>query len=179
MLALGPFARRRGRPESRTRRGRLMIETPRIVETEAQMAAVIHLTIPREEPQDVMGPALQEVIDVVTAQGITPAGPWFTHHLRLVPEVFDFELGVPVSTPVIAEGRVKPGSLPAGRVARTVYHGDYEGLGAAWAEFDAWIVAQGYTPGSDVWERYLTGPDTSPEPGDWRTELNRPLVEPA
>lgn len=156
-----------------------MIETPRIVEATGQMAAVIHFTVPREEIQDVMGPAIQEVIDVVTAQGIAPVGPWFTHHLRLDPEVFDFEVGVPVSTPVVAEGRVKPGSLPAGRVARTVYHGDYEGLGAAWAEFDAWIVAQGYTPGPDVWERYLTGPDTSPDPADWRTELNRPLVEPA
>lgn len=156
-----------------------MIETPRIVDTEAQMAAVIHLTIPRDQIQDVMGPAFQELIDVVTAQGIVPAGPWFTHHLRLDPDVFDFEVGLPVVTAVAAEGRVKPGWLPAGRVARTVHHGDYEELGVAWAEFDAWITAQGYTPGPDVWERYLTGPDTSADPADWRTELNRPLVEPA
>uniref|UniRef100_A0A831TC93 AraC family transcriptional regulator n=1 Tax=Thermorudis peleae TaxID=1382356 RepID=A0A831TC93_9BACT len=156
-----------------------MIETPRIVDTEAHMAAVIHLTVPRDEIQDVMGPAFQELIDVVTAQGIAPAGPWFTHHLRLDPDVFDFEVGLPVTTAVAAEGRVKPGWLPAGRVAQTVYHGDYEELGVAWAEFDAWIAAQGYTPGPDVWERYLTGPDTGPDPADWRTELNRPLVGPA
>ena len=156
-----------------------MIETPRIVDTEAQMAAVIHLTVPRDEIQDVMGPAFQELLDVVTAQGIAPAGPWFTHHLRLDPDVFDFEVGLPVTTAVAAEGRVKPGWLPAGRVAQTVYHGDYEELGVAWAEFDAWIAAQGYTPGPDVWERYLTGPGTSPDPADWRTELNRPLVGPA
>ncbi|MCM8747763.1 GyrI-like domain-containing protein [Thermomicrobiaceae bacterium CFH 74404] len=156
-----------------------MIETPRIVDTEAQMAAVIHLTVSRDEIQDVMGPAFQELLDVVTAQGIAPAGPWFTHHLRLDPDVFDFEVGLPVTTAVAAEGRVRPGWLPAGRVAQTVYHGDYEELGVAWAEFDAWIAAQGYTPGPDVWERYLTGPDTSPDPADWRTELNRPLVGPA
>jgi hypothetical protein len=29
----------------------------------------------------------------VAAQGIAPAGPWFTHHLRMDPATFDFEIG--------------------------------------------------------------------------------------
>jgi hypothetical protein len=37
-------------------------------------------------------------------------------------------------TPV---GRVKAGQLPATTIARTIYHGDYDGLGAAWGEFEA------------------------------------------
>lgn len=48
------------------------------------------------------------------------------------PDTFDFEVGVPVAAPVAAAGRVKPGELPAATVARTVYHGDYSGLGEAW-----------------------------------------------
>jgi hypothetical protein len=35
------------------------------------------------------------------------------------PDIFDFELGVKVSTPVKPTGRVKPGELPAAKVART------------------------------------------------------------
>jgi effector-binding domain-containing protein len=112
----------------------------------------------------------------VAAQGIAPVGPWFTHHLRMDPDTFDFEIGVPVATPVAAAGRVKPGRLPAATVARTVYRGRYEGLPAAWGEFMAWVAAQGHTPAADLWEIYVAGPESSPDPADWRTELNRPIT---
>ena len=61
-------------------------------------------------------------------------------------------------------------------MARTVFQGPYEGLGAAWGEFDAWIVANGHTPGPDLWECYVAGPESSSDPASWRTELNGPLV---
>ena len=153
-----------------------MIGTPQITQTAAQLTAVIHLTIPRGEIRNVMGPGLDELRAAIAAQGIAPAGPWFTHHLRMDPDTFDFEIGVPVTAPVSGAGRVKAGQLPATAVARTVFHGDYEGLGAAWGEFDAWIAAQGHMPGADLWECYVTGPESSPDPAAWRTELNRPLA---
>jgi effector-binding domain-containing protein len=62
------------------------------------------------------------------------------------------------------------------RVARTVYRGPYEGLGTAWGEFNAWIAANGHTPAPDLWECYVAGPESSPDPATWRTELNRPLI---
>jgi effector-binding domain-containing protein len=123
-----------------------------------------------------MGPGIQEVMGTLAAQGIQPAGPWFTHHLRMDPNTFDFEICVPVSRPVTAAGRVQPGELPAAKVARSVYHGPYEGLGAAWGELMAWVSANGHTPRENLWERYVAGPESSPNPADWRTELNRPLA---
>jgi effector-binding domain-containing protein len=153
-----------------------MIDTPEIAQTQTQLAAVIRLTIPRREIQSVMGPAIGEVIAAVTAQGIGPAGPVFSHHFRMDPETFDFEVGVPVRAPVTATGRVKPGQLPATKVARTVYHGGYECLGAAWGEFKSWIAAQGHTAAPSLWECYLTGPESGPDPAQWRTELNQPLA---
>jgi effector-binding domain-containing protein len=56
-----------------------------------------------------------------------------------------------------------------------VYHGGYEGLGDAWGEFGTWIEANGYTPAADLWECYLAGPESNPDPANWRTELNRPI----
>jgi effector-binding domain-containing protein len=153
-----------------------MIDTPHITQTAAQQTAIIHLTIPRDEIQNVMGPGLSELMAAIAAQGIAPAGPWFTHHLRMDPDTFDFEIGVPVTAPVTAAGRMKAGQLPATKVARTIFHGNYEGLGAAWGEFDAWIAAQGHTPGADLWECYVAGPESNPDPATWRTELNRPLT---
>lgn len=153
-----------------------MIETPRITQTPARITAVIHLVIPRAEIQKVMGPSIGELMAALASQGIAPAGPIFSHHFRMDPDQFDFEIGIPVSKPVTASGRVQPGELPARTVASTVYHGGYEGLGTAWGEFEAWIGANGHTPAADLWESYESGPESSPDPANWRTALNRPLV---
>ena len=131
------------------------LDTPQIIQTAAQPTAIIHLTIPREEIQNAMGPGISELMAAVSAQGIAPAGPWFTHHLRMNPDIFDFEISVPVKAPVTAVGRVKPSQWPAMKVARTTYHGPYEGLGDAWGEFGEWIEANGHTPAADLWECYV------------------------
>jgi effector-binding domain-containing protein len=153
-----------------------MIDTPEIKQSAAQITATIRFTIPREEIRNVMGPGIGELMAAVAAQDIAPAGPVFSHHFRMDPSIFDFEVGVPVTKPVAPAGRVKPGELPATTVARTVYHGDYEGLGAAWGEFGKWITANGHAPALDLWECYVAGPESSPDPANWRTELNRPLI---
>jgi len=154
-----------------------MIDAPQITKTTAQLAAVIHLVIPRAEIQHSMGPAIGEVMATVMTQGIAPAGPVFAQHRRMSEDTFDFEVGVPVNTPVASAGRVRPGSLPAAAVARTVYHGPYEGLFAAWGEFNAWVNANGHTPAADLLECYVAGSESNPDPATWRTELTRPLVD--
>ncbi len=153
-----------------------MIDTPQIVQTEARHTAVVRLTVPRAQIRDVMGAAIADVMSGVEAQGMRPAGPVFSHHLRMDPEVFDFEVGVPVDSPVKAAGRLQPGSLPATRVARTVYRGPYEGLGDAWGEFERWIAAAGHASAPDLWESYVVGPESGPDASRWATELNRPLA---
>src|SRR5580704_5907737 len=87
-----------------------------------------------------------------------------------------FVLGVRVSAPVQATGRVKPGQLPGVKVARTVYSGPYEGLPSAWGEFNRWMKANGHEQAENLWEVYSVGPQSSPDPANWRTELNRPLA---
>ncbi len=153
-----------------------MIDTPKVTRTSARLTAVIHLTIPRAEMQTVMGPGLREVMGAIADQGIAAAGPWFTHHLRMAPDIFDFEICVPVTAPVSSVGRVRPSEWPAMEVVRTMYHGPYQGLGSAWGELDSWVAANGFTPAEDLWECYLAGPESSPDPSQWRTELNRPLI---
>lgn len=153
-----------------------MLEKPQIVHTLLQTTAVIHLTVPRAEIRHVMGPGLGELMETISAQGIEPVGAWFSHHLRLDPAIFDFELGVPVQELVSPAGRVRAGWLPAALVARAIYRGGYEGLGEAWGELVAWIVAQGHTPADELWECYLEGPESGSNPANWRTELCRPLI---
>jgi effector-binding domain-containing protein len=92
------------------------------------------------------------------------------------PGHFDFEVGVPVMTAITEIGRVKPGELPATVAARTMYHGPYEGLEGAWVQFMSWIATNGHQPAADLWEYYTSGPESSSDPSQWRTELIRPVV---
>jgi effector-binding domain-containing protein len=154
-----------------------MIDKPAVTTARDQHYAMLHVTVPRSKIQEVMGPGLGEVNAAITAQGAAAAGPWFTHHLRMDDKVFDFEICVPVRKPVSASDRVKPGKLHARRVARTVYRGGYEGLGAAWGELSEWIRKQGLKPSADLWEVYLTDPATTKDPAAYQTELNQPLME--
>jgi effector-binding domain-containing protein len=112
-----------------------MIETPIVIDAPAQETACIHIVVPRAEIQTVMGPGIMEIFEALAAQDMKPTGPWFTHHLKRPDDTFDFEICVPVASPVTPVGRVQAGKMPAHTVARTVYQGGYEGLGEAWAEF--------------------------------------------
>jgi effector-binding domain-containing protein len=153
-----------------------MIDTPLIVQSAAQITAVIKITVPRNEIQKVMGPAIQEVMKTVAEQGIGPAGSVYAYHFRITPELFDFEVGVPVTAPVSPTGRVQASQIPSTMVARTVYHGPYDGLGAAWGEFGAWITANGHQATGGLWERYIAGPESNPDAATWQTELNEPVA---
>jgi effector-binding domain-containing protein len=152
-----------------------MIDPPIITQTAIQPAAVLRLTVPPEDMPKVMKPGIDEVFAAVAAQGIKPAGPWFSHYLKMEPRRWEFEIGLPVATPIAPVGRVKPGELPARKVARTIHRGGYEGLGESWGEFSNWIKSQGLTPDADLWECYVIGPESGPDATKWRTELNRPL----
>ncbi len=154
-----------------------MIDPPQIVQTTDKLTALIHFTIPREEMMHVFGPGVGELMSTLAAQGIAPVGSIFTHYLKITPATFDFELCVQVGVPVAASGRVKPGLWPAMKVARTVYTGPYEGLPDAWGAFMRWIEAEGHSPAPDLWECYIVGHNSSPDPATWRTELNRPLTD--
>ena len=154
-----------------------MIDSPKILQTEKQLTAAIRLTIPRNEMQHVMGPGIGELMATVAVQGKTPAGPWFTRHFRMTPEQFDIEICVPIGEPIVPTGRVVNSFLPASKVARTIYHGPFEGLGSAWGEFGEWIENEGHMPEEWLWETYLTDPSVNPDPSSWQTELTRPLVK--
>ena len=155
-----------------------MIDAPHLLEVVGQPAAAIHLAVGCDEMKSVMGPAMREVLAALAAQGLRPGGPMFAHHLRVPGERFDFEVGVPVAGPLLPKGRVMPSRLPAGRIARTVYRGPYAGLGAAWSQFMTWLEEQGLKPGPTFWESYQAGPESGTDPSQWRTELNRTLLEP-
>ena len=149
--------------------------TPEIITTKPQLTATIRMNIPRNEMMKVFGPAVQELVAALTAQGIAPMGSAFAHHFKMSPGVFDFEVGFVTAKPVEPAGRVKPSQWPAEKCAHAVYVGPYEGLPAVWGEFTEWMKSNGLAQAEDLWEHYVAGPHSNPDPKTWRTELYRPL----
>jgi effector-binding domain-containing protein len=153
-----------------------MIETPLKTQMTAQLTATIHLQIPRAEMPKLFGPAVNELMRVLGEQGVAPLGPVFAHHFSGSADTFDFEVGVPVAATVVANGRVRPGQVPAAPVVKTIYRGPYEALGDAWGNFDQWIKDNGLAAASDLWEVYVKGPESGDDATAWETELIRPLA---
>ena len=154
-----------------------MIDAPQIVQSAPQRTASIHVTVPSSQIRDVFSPACQELGAALAAQGIAPAGKLFSYHLQMPGQTFDLEIGLPVDKAVAPAGRVKASELPSMKVARTVYHGNMEGLGAAWGELGAWVKANGHRTQPFLWEFYLVGADANTDPSKWQTELNWPLAD--
>jgi effector-binding domain-containing protein len=156
-----------------------MLDTPYITQSAEEATAIVRITVPRSEIRKVMQPGLAELMSTIAAQGIAPTGPWFSHHLKIDPEIFDFEISVPVTTPIKPSGRVQASVMPSVRVARAVYRGPYEHLGDGWEQLMSWIESNEHIPAEDRWERYVIGPDSTADAAAWETELNCPLIDPA
>ena len=76
---------------------------------------------------------------------------------RLRDDGVDIEVGVQVSGPFEASGRVEPSTQPAGPAAHAVYYGAYDGLPEMFAAVVAWCHEAGRPPVGVNWEVY----------GDW------------
>lgn len=153
-----------------------MIDTPKLMQTKELSTAVIHFRIKRAEMMTVFGPAVEELLAVLKGQGVTPSSAVFAYHHTMPPGEFDFEMGFVVGAAVKASGRVVPSKLPATKVARTIYHGGYEGLPGAWGEFTDWMKAEGVKQGEGLWELYDKGPQTTPDATKWETVLSKVVV---
>jgi effector-binding domain-containing protein len=85
------------------------------------------------------------------------------HNIMLYKDdVPNVEVGVQVTGPFVASGRVVPSSLPAGETAMTLHRGAPERLGAAHQAVIDWCTAHGLQVTRTRWEIY----------GDWREDAS-------
>ncbi len=150
---------------------------PEIVVLEETTTAVIRAVVPMVELRGFFDRSFTTLFRVVAAQGVTPAGAAFGLYRGEPADPVDLEVGFATDRPVRPDGEVEPGSLPAGRVARLIHEGGFDGLGSSWQKLQSWIVEQGLIPGGVLWEVYLVEPSPDMDPTDLRTELNWPVVD--
>jgi effector-binding domain-containing protein len=123
-----------------------------------------------------------EVYAWLGARGLTPAGPPFLKYNVIdMARQLEIDNGVPVAAPVVGDGEVIAGVLPAGRYATVIHVGHpSELVGATKALLD-WGAGQNLTwdmspsADGDRWgsrlEIYLTDPREEPDMSKWVTQL--------
>ena len=151
------------------------VTDPEIVQATCSEAAVIRLTILKEDMPREFDAAAKELASALWEQRMEPQGPIFAHHFRRMPDAFDFQIGYPVEARVKPSGRVRSGQLPGGRAARAIHEGPYSELGEAWREFSEWIDKAGHAPKENFWLVCERGPGNLIMNGVYRTHLYRPL----
>ncbi len=81
------------------------------------------------------------------------------------------EVGVPIRSASPGGDRLKPGIFPSGRYAVCTHQGDFALLPQAHASLEAWKAKQNLPFAGDRTEFYPVGPDTEPNPEEWRTDI--------
>ena len=150
---------------------------PAVVALEPVTTAVIRRVVPMDRLSEFFDGSFGALAAAVQEQDAGVAGPAFAFYHRLPTDTADLEVGFPTRRAVTATGDVRAASLPAGRVARVVHTGSFDGLGPAWERLRGWIDAQGLRAGETFWEVYLTEPTPDMDPGELRTELNWPVAD--
>jgi effector-binding domain-containing protein len=142
-----------------------------LVDLQEQQTAVVRGHVAFDGIADFLSGAFGEVTQALQSQSVSTAGPPFAQY-AVRSDGFDIEAGFPTATSVAPTGRVTPGVLPAGRTARTLHHGAYSDVVAAYDALGAWLPEDGYRPSGAPWESYLDAPDV-PQP---RTMVYMPCV---
>ncbi|MET9490568.1 GyrI-like domain-containing protein [Nocardia sp. NPDC006630] len=145
---------------------------PGLVDVAEVTTAVVRGTVPPFGLRDFFDTSFRVLPEVVAAQGVAIGGPAFGLYRGVSGESIDLEVGFAVDKAVQPERGVTAGRLPAGRVARVVHAGNFDGLNDTWDRLQAWIGEQGGVAGPVRWEVYHTQPTPDMDPSDLRTELN-------
>ncbi|MFC6081755.1 GyrI-like domain-containing protein [Sphaerisporangium aureirubrum] len=149
-------------------------------------AARPYAAIPISAPMSRWGEVnalVPEMFAWLAGRGILPAGPPFYRYWVAGDweREFRLEVGVPVAAPVEGDGRVVPGTIPAGRYLVAVHQGHPDRLIHTIHAVDKWAADHGVrwdtrlADGEEVWQGrfdfWLTDPAHSPDPETWSTEL--------
>lgn len=152
---------------------------PTIIERAAQPYAAARraVTIPFDE---VIGPAISEVLAWLAGRHVEPDGPFFIKYNIIDMPRLEIEIGFPTATLLPASIGITTGTLPAGRYQTLTYHGHYDELVHVTGMFQAWGGVDGVTYDSEPGpqgERFAcrleiyTNDMASLPPAQWETVL--------
>ncbi|WEO76299.1 GyrI-like domain-containing protein [Cryobacterium sp. SO2] len=146
------------------------------IELEPRTLLGVHEVVKMADLTDYFGRAFEASAAALARQGLAPAGPPLALYHGMPTDTVDVTAGFPVAATAQATEGVAVTTLPDGPAVATVYVGPYNGMTRTYDEIAAWLQAEKLTPRPDMWEEYLSGPDTDPNPATWQTRIVFPLA---
>lgn len=119
--------------------------------------------------------AFRTVLSALAMQGTRPAGPAYARYRGRPAETVDVEAGFPVVAVVPGDGVVEAGALPGGRTVQADHIGSYDTLAQTYDAIESWMRTHRLTPGEEMWELYVVGPESDTDPAAWRTRVVWPV----
>lgn len=159
-----------------------MLSEPQIVTRPDQPFAAIRISLDRNEIPSKAPPLIGEVAGWLGSKGAAPTGaPFFSYIAMPEDGPMVMEVGFPTGSLLTGDGRVRTGTIPAGRFATLVHTGPYDGLYDANVALGEWLGKQGISHAmpeqaageydAALLEIYGTDPATEPDPQKWETEV--------
>ncbi|GHE07216.1 MerR family transcriptional regulator [Klenkia taihuensis] len=139
----------------------------------ARTVAAVSAVVDQDDVAAWFAGAVAELVAAVGGAATGPLGGTYDDAL--------FEQGrgralVYLPTPVPPRaGRVQPVTLPAAELAVTTHVGDHDTADVTYGGLGTWVVGNAMAVDGPVRERYLVGPEDSPDPAAWRTEIGWPV----
>ncbi|NEM90870.1 GyrI-like domain-containing protein [Galbitalea soli] len=109
------------------------------------------------------------------SSGLHPAGPPVAVYVGTPGTTVDVAAGFPFTGPLTAPEGTVIVDLPSGDAVEAIHVGPYDELSVTYEAVGRELVDAGLTHTDTMFEEYLTDPDTSPDPGTWRTRIVFPL----
>ena len=133
-------------------------------------------TVPMAEIGPAMGEQFGRLYGWLGAHRVTPVDAPWARYLSVGTDEVEMEIAAPVAEEVAGDGTAISGVLPECEVATTMHVGPYDRLPEAYVAVAAWLREQGAEPSGAMWEVYLDGPDSQPDPSRWRTLVCYPYM---
>lgn len=143
-----------------------------------QPVAAVRSRVRMDELPDAFSSAFHRVFAALAEAGIRASGAPYARYRGMPTDTVDVEIGFPVESPFPGSGDVIGETLPAGRAVEALHSGDYDSLRGTYEEVERWMRAHDVIPSDQMWEVYLSGPESDPDPATWRTRIVWPVTGP-
>lgn len=159
-----------------------MLTLPEIIERAEQSYVAIRTDVTMSTISAAADKLFPRIFAWAGAHGLKPAeAPFIKYNVIDMARGLEIEIGLPTPSPILGDGEVIAGMLPAGRYARLVYTGPYSRLYDATAVMIGWAKEKSLhwdaeaTSDGDRFacrlEIYKTDPAEEPDPSKWHTEI--------
>ena len=112
-----------------------------------------------------MGKAFEDVMEFIQSHKMALTGPGLSVYYTFDPDTVEFRAGFFVSAEDAkkAQGQIKAGLTPAGRVINFIHTGPYTKLSESYQAMMGWMQTEGLKLGAPTWEVYIDDPDSVPQ----------------